>query len=217
MAINQQILMDAAARDGYQLIVRSDPVFDQVVMGEVLIPNIPNSYGDVYTPEAIREFAYAYAKAGLNTNIINDIEHDLVDVTGQVYVVESFIARASDPDFIEGSWVIAMHIVDKELFQQVIDGTINGFSYEAGCYLQEVQIENLRSRLITGTTSPDLLDGHTHAYIVTVDALNKPVSGSTSETNGHTHAIARHTVTEYTDGHNHRFNVIDDTNGENDD
>ncbi len=200
-----------------KVITRNEAGFEQVVMGEVLIPDTPNSFGDIYTRDAIKEFAYAYMKAGLNTNIIIDIEHDNNDVTGQVYVVESFIARANDPDFIEGSWVIAMHIVDADIFALVVAGKLNGFSYEALVGMQPVQIENLRNRIITGTTSPDLLDGHTHTYAVVVDALNKPISGSTGDTNGHTHAITSHTVTGYTDGHNHRFDVIDDTDGENND
>jgi len=199
-----------------QFIRRSEPGFEQIVMGEVLIPDTPNTEGDIYTRENIRDFAYAFAAMGLNSGVGNDVEHDNVDRTGDVYVIESFIARENDPDFIEGSWVVAMKITDPDLWQQVLDGEINGFSYEALAELIPVKIENLRSRVITGITSPDPIDGHTHSYAVVVDALNKPVKAAvTGETDGHTHLITTHTITGTTNGHTHRFDVIDD--GENDD
>lgn len=193
-----------------RFIKRSSSGFEQVVMGEVLIPDTPNTYGDIYTEEAIREFAKQFMIAGLNTNIILDIEHDNADVTGDAYIIESFIAREGDPDFIKGSWVIAVWIKDPVLWGMVLNNELNGFSYEALCGMLPVQIENLRSRIITGTTAPDLLDGHTHTYAVVVDALNRPVSGSTGETDGHSHQILTHTTTEETNGHKHRFDVIID-------
>jgi hypothetical protein len=105
-------------------------------------------------------------------------------------------------------------IKDETLWQMVLDNKINGFSYEALVGMQPVGIENLRSRIITGTTAPDLLDGHTHTYCVIVDALNRPVSGSTGDTDGHSHTISTHTTTDEANGHKHRFDVIND-DGEN--
>jgi hypothetical protein len=192
-------------------VTRSD--WEQIVMCEMVIPNTPNAFGDIYTEEATRKFAHDYMKAGLNTNIVIDINHNQLDVTGKVYVIESFIARAGDPDFIEGSWVLAMHIPDPALWGQVLDGTLNGFSFEANCNMQEIEIENLQPRIITGITAPDLVDGHTHTYCVQLDALNRPISGGTGETDGHSHTISTHTYTDYNNGHDHRFNVL--TTGEN--
>lgn len=192
------------------ILTRNEAGFEQIVMGEVLIPDTPNTWGDIYTRESIREFCYTFAAHGLNGNVGNDIEHSQEDVTGDVYVVESFIARPGDPDFIEGSWVVAMKIVDPDLWQQVVDGELNGFSFEAICALTPVKINNLRNRTITGITAPDLLDGHTHSYVVVVDALNKPISGSTGVTDGHSHSITRHTTTDVSDNHKHRFDVLAD-------
>ena len=62
------------------LIVREDRKWDQIVMGEVLIPDQPNSYGDIYTREAIKEFAYQFAIQGYGI----DINHDNVEVGDQV-------------------------------------------------------------------------------------------------------------------------------------
>jgi hypothetical protein len=191
-----------------KFVRRADQGWEQIVMGEVLIPDTPNVYGDIYTKGSIRQFATEFMKTGLNSEVILDIAHDNVDITGQAYVVESFIARDGDQDFIPGSWVIAVWIVDPTIWQMVLDGKINGFSYEALVGMQPVMIENLQSGIVTGITAPDPLDGHTHTYAVVVNQLNVPISGETGVTDGHSHTISYHTKTDKTNGHTHRFDVI---------
>lgn len=188
-----------------KFIVRGDKQWEQVVAAEVLIPDIPNCYGDVYTREAIKEFCYQFAIQGYGI----DLQHDNNDVTGKVVVVESFIARPGDPEFIEGSWVVAMKILDPEIWQQVLDGDINGYSYEALVGMLPIELDNLRNRTVTGETAPDLFDGHTHTYTVVVNALNQPISGGTGITDGHSHTISTHTYTDFTDAHRHHYDVID--------
>lgn len=190
------------------LITKNEDGMEQIVWAEVLIPDTPNCYGDVFTVDSIREFAYAFMVSGMNGNVINDIEHDNIDVTGKVYVIESFVARANDPDFYPGSWVIGMKVVDPVIWRQIMDNELNGFSFEAAVGMVPVHVENLRSRLVTGITAPDPVDGHTHSYAVIVDCRNYPISGETSETDGHKHGISRHTVTDLVDGHRHRFDVL---------
>lgn len=183
--------------------------FERIVMAEVIIPDVPNSYGDIVSREGVREFAYEFARQGYGI----DINHDQEDRKGSVYVVESFIARAGDPDFIEGAWVVGMRIDDDDLWAQVLAGELNGYSYEAICFLLPVSIQNLRNRQIAGVTEPDPIDGHTHTYLVVLDAQNRPISGGTGMTNGHMHTISSHTTTDFVlQGvdrvHNHRYQVI---------
>ena len=184
--------------------------FEQVVMGEVLIPMVPNTWGDLYTKEAIVEFCYEFARQGYGI----DIDHDQVDVNGtHAYVVESFIARAGDPDFIEGSWVVGMKIPDPETWQKVLTGELAGYSFEALCAMEPVYFQNLRNRQIVGVTEPDPVDGHTHPYVVITDIFNRPIEGSTGETDGHVHKILTHTITEDAetssgDLHAHRFQTV---------
>lgn len=185
-------------------VLRDHAGYERVVMGEVLIPDTPNTFGDIYTPDAIREFVYAFAKRGF----IIDHEHDLVDITGRgVYVVESFIARPNDPDFIPGSWVVGIRIEDDELWQKVLANEINGFSFEAFCIMQAVVFEEFRDRQVTGFTEPDPVDGHVHEYLVIRNSAGAVISGSTGVTDGHSHRITRHTVTAMEQGHRHRYQV----------
>jgi len=188
-----------------KLVRRDGAGFERIVMAELLIPNVPNVYGDVYTEEAIREFVEEFSKQGFGL----DIDHDEEDVTGEkLLLVESFIARPGDPDFIEGSWVVGLKILDDETWQKVLDNELNGFSFQAECLMTPVVIENLSSREAFGVTEPYLPDGHTHTYFVLLDTLNNVISGGTGVTDGHSHTIAYHSVTETTNGHDHRFQVV---------
>lgn len=181
-----------------------------VCYAEVLLPDVPNVYGDINTRESIREFAYEFARQGYGI----DVNHDQEDVNGaEAVVVESFIVRAGDPDFIEGAWVIAMKILDATLWQQILDGQINGYSFEAICAMLPVVFQNLANRQVVGTTEPSPLDGHTHTFLAMLDVFNQPISGGTGVTDGHSHGIVRHTTTQKADNlagisHNHRYQVI---------
>lgn len=191
-----------------RLIQRDDRQFERVVLAELLVPNTPNSWGDWYTPEAIKEFCYAFSQKGYGL----DIEHNQIDVGGvQFFVVESFIARSGDPDFIEGSWVIGVKIIDDGLWQQVLDGEINGFSFEADVFFTPITITyEDETRIVTGVTEPDPLDGHTHTFTVVIGPLNKVLSGGTGITDDHAHAITGTTVTLASNGHTHRYQVVED-------
>jgi hypothetical protein len=196
--------MKSIAKD-IKLVYREDKQWERIVMAEVIVPNAPNVFNDYWTPEAVREAAYMFMKKGFGI----DIEHDNNDISERaVYLVESFIARPGDPDFIEGSWVVGMYIADDAIWQDVLDGEINGYSYEAIVEFISAQIEYTETWIRQGTTEPDVNDGHTHEFLVIVDENNRPVSGGTSETNGHSHDIVTHTITEEADGHKHRFNII---------
>jgi hypothetical protein len=196
-----QTIMRAKAT---KLFRRDDAGYERIVMAELLIPNVPNCFGDIYTQEAIKEFVEQFAAQGHGL----DINHDEVDVTGdKLLLVESFIARPGDPDFVEGSWVVGLKILDDDVWQKVIDGELNGFSYGAECLMTEVIIDNLAPRSVEGVTEAYLVDGHTHTYFVMLDELNNIVAGGTGITDGHSHTISRNTKTGETNGHTHRIQV----------
>lgn len=187
---------------GFKVVQRKD--WEQVVACELLIPNVPNSYGDIYTPEAILEFLLMFQEeAGI------DVNHNQVDVAGEdAEIIDMFIADETTPEFICGSLVVVTHIIDPDLWQKVLDGEINGYSYEATCEMTEISITNLANREVFGTTEPDPEDGHTHDFLVVLDPLNRPIAGGTGFTNSHAHTITTHTVTDDSNGHNHRYQVI---------
>lgn len=199
--MNDQIKL--VVRDGEAEL--SPRLWEQVVFAEVVLPGIPNVYGDISTAEEVKQFAYEYARQGYGI----DVGHDKVNVRNQqAFVCESFIARDDDPDFVAGAWVVGMKILDGDLWQQILAGEINGYSYMALVSMLPVEILGPSERQVAGTTEPDPADGHTHDYALIVDVLNHPMVGATSETNGHSHRISVHTVTDVAEGHNHRYQVI---------
>lgn len=192
------------------LHVRSDQQWERVVMAEVLVPEVPNVFGDYWTKEAIKHAAYAFMQRGFGI----DVEHDNIDVTGlEAVVVESFIARSGDPTFIEGSWVVGMRILNDALWASVLDGTINGYSYEALVEFFSGFITMVDDGIRQGVTEPDAEDGHTHEFMVLVGMDNRPIDGGTTVTLGHSHTISYHSVTDEADGHVHRYNLVSGKDG----
>lgn len=187
-----------------RLIVREDRTWERVVMAEVLVPDVANVYGDYWTREGIKHAAYMFMERGFGL----DLEHDQEDHVGEWFIVESFIARAGDPDFIEGSWVVGLRVYSDEVWESILSGEINGFSYQAMVNFLEATLRVEDNGVRQGVTEPDPEDGHTHDFAVMVGLDNRPVSGGTSETNGHWHAILTHTVTQEAAGHKHRFNLV---------
>lgn len=184
--------------------------WERVAWAEVLVPDTPNTWADMYSRQAIIDFRDEY----MRSNYGLDVEHDRVDVRNELYyVVESFIARDDDPDFIPGSWVIGVKVIDDALWQDILDGKLNGFSFDAEVFMEPINLlyDDASERLVrTGVTEPDPFDGHTHTFLVVLGPLNKVISGSTGETDGHSHPLTAHTITGEAASHTHRYQVVGD-------
>lgn len=187
-----------------RFVTRDSEGFERIVYAEVLIPGRVNSHGDLHTRDSVKSFAYGFMLNGFGI----DINHDENDVSGQVTVVESFIAREDDPDFIEGSWVVGLHIEDDEVWDKVKRGELNGFSYQALVRMLETDAIVEQGEYIVGETEPDLNDGHVHEFFAFVGPDGRVIRGGTTSADGHTHIISRHTYTEEADNHIHRFNMV---------
>lgn len=172
----------------------------QVAFGEVYSPNFPDSQADFMTPEDIVLSAYKFMNDLRQRGI--DVNHD-GNTDGIGVVVESFIARKGDPDFVQGAWVVGVRVHASEIWEKIKSGEINGFSMEA--------MVKQKKRLLT-VEVPDVLKGetesqeqHTHVFEMKLDSHGRVLTGSTSITDGHFHEIKRGTATEKADGHSHRY------------
>jgi len=175
----------------------------QLVWAEVYAPNIPDAHGHYMSAEAIQKMAYQFMQKGALTNI--DVEHNCVP--SGAYVVESFIARENDPDFIPGSWVLGVHVPDN-LWEQVKKGEINGFSFMGMGQLADTPVEMEVLDLIKGETTES--DGHTHEFMVRYDESGNFLGGVTTPgPDGHSHLIKGGTRTEVVNGHSHRFSFVE--------
>ena len=185
-------------------IKKDENGYERLVFAEVLIPDTPNVYGDFHTKESIRQFAYGFMIQSFEL----DIEHDNEEWYGKLHVVESFIARSGDPDFIEGSWVVGMYIPDDDLWARVLSNDLNGFSWDAFISYSEATINLPGRRIRVGFTEPGGTDGHTHSFFVVVDDDGRPALGGTSFVSGHTHSVSSHTKTDENLGHSHLYNYV---------
>jgi hypothetical protein len=112
-------------------VCKVDSTEERYVLGIVLEPQDPqnpvDSQGDVYDAETIRLAAYRfmeeYRNIGLqHSGLIND----------KVKILESWIQREDTviggQNVLAGSWLMAVRVLDDELWAAVKDGKITGFS-----------------------------------------------------------------------------------------
>lgn len=103
---------------------------------------------------------------------------------------------------------MGMYIRDDDIWEQIKAGELNGFSYQAIVKMMGVEVDLPVMESVTGTVQPDPTDGHTHEFFVMLDDDGKIISGGTTESNGHTHEIVRHTFTGEAESHIHVFNYV---------
>lgn len=182
----------------------------QIVWAEVYAPNIPDADGDIMSAADIEEMAYKFLREKKNDRI--DLQHNNRLIKGAT-LVESFIARKGDPTFIEGAWVVGVHVPDAKVWSMIRKGEINGFSMESLVTRRKSSMVVDMPPVIRGTVAK-ADDGHDHEFFVSYDEEGNFLGGTTNTVDGHTHVIRRGTVTEparKSDGtmHNHRFSFVE--------
>lgn len=178
----------------------------RLVFAEVYAPLRVDSDREYMDSKGIKDMAYKFMKAMKLNNVDSAHTNELVE---GACVVESFIARKGDPDFIEGAWVVGMHIDNDEMWEKVKKGQINGFSMEAMVNKDTVDVEMILPPIIDGKTLK-AEDGHEHTFHVAYDEEGKFLGGKTDSVNGHFHIIKRGSVTEEASDHAHRFSHLED-------
>lgn len=193
------------------LVLKDGEVEKHIVWGEVAIPNkpfAPKKAGDpieYMTADDIEKMAYDFMSKRLLDQV--DVQHNNKTVEG-VTIVESFIVREGDPDFPNpGAWVVAIYVPDDDLWQDIKDGKINGFSMEALVLKTDAIVEMKVPDIVTGWT--DEVEGHRHRFAVEYSEDGHFQGGSTNEVGGHVHVILGGTVTQVINGHRHRFSSVD--------
>lgn len=173
----------------------------RLVYAEVYTPYTLDTYGEFMTKEDIETMAHRFMKLKLDEVI--DTNHD--NQPNGSYPVESFIARADDPDYTEGSWVLGVHVPDDMVWAKVKSGELNGFSFEAMVRAVDYVVSVKVVRDHVGETQE--ANGHTHLFFVHLNEKGLITGGTTSEEDGHRHTISRASFTNEEDGHTHRYDL----------
>jgi hypothetical protein len=184
-------------------------IWEQLVYGEVYIPERLDTYGTTMTHEDVRRVAYDFMAKGLYSAI--DEMHDQIFDKG--HVVESFIARANDPDgFIEGSWVLGVRVTDQGVWDKIVRGEYNGFSIY-GYSNRETAMVSLSHVSEIELTTEDSTDGpippHSHAVHLIFNDESVPLPTWTNSVLEHIHRVVGTTATELEIDHAHRFVVVE--------
>lgn len=120
-------------------------VFGVALLAETPIYRYSPSMGEYYvifTKEAIEKIVLKFFKDGLNSSV--NVEHS-IDIDG-VTLIESIITRKgvkveAFEDIPEGSWIVGYKIENEKVWEQVKNGTFNGFSVEG--YFNLLEENNL--------------------------------------------------------------------------
>ena len=185
----------------HQVRIKRMDVEKRMVEGLVYAPYVLDTWGEMMLPEDIETMAHRFmADLALKGTI--DTNHD--EASNGSYPVQSFIARKGDPDYVEGSWVLKVHVPEDDTWEKVKKGELNGFSFQAMVYKVAVVVEIEAEADGIFQTEP-AGDGHKHYAYVEFDEDGVVISGRTSTNEGHSHEIMGATVTEKSFGHSHRL------------
>lgn len=178
---------------------------ERLVTGQVYAPDTLDSHGHFMSASDLKKVAHQFMLDGMQTQI--DVQHDNKPV--QASIVESFIARAGDPDFEEGSWVATVKIDDLAVWEAVKKGEINGYSFEILTYRDDVYVEVEYQSWYYGFTDPDPHDKHVHPFIVRMDANGEIAWGKTGpgSDGSPSHSIKTSNITDKASGHTHRIHL----------
>ncbi len=99
----------------------------RLVTGIVLEPDVADSQGDTYSADEIRKTAHLwmldFRNIGLQHKAI--VNHSVQPVESWIAPVDQVIAGV---DIAAGTWLLTVKVFDDELWQQVKQGTLTGFS-----------------------------------------------------------------------------------------
>lgn len=190
-----------------RIVVKSED--KRLVYAEVYSPLHVDTDGEAMTQDEIEKAAHNFLASGNVRNI--DVRHNTKQ-SGCV-IVESFMARKGDPDgFIEGSWVMGVKVLPDDLWQKVLSGELNGFSFMGQVTRVPVKAKVKVARKMLGETElsvKGMLPPHFHELVVTFDERGRVEPGETDESLSHKHEILRATATEKELDHSHRLILID--------
>ena len=155
----------------------------QIVWGEVYVPDVLDSQGDFASAQEIMNMAYGFLSKGITDSI--DINHD-GEKCGAC-VVESFIARENDPDFILVSWVVGVHVPDTDQWNLIKSRELNGFSMEGTGFKTRQTVQFNVPEILKGETLVDAADTHHHEFYVNYGPSGEFLGGYTDTVDGHYH------------------------------
>ena len=190
-----------------RLVVKSEDRC--IIYAPVYSPYRVDTDNEAMTPDQIELMAHGFMLNGRWDCI--DVNHDRVKSGCQV--VESFVARKGDPDFLEGEWVLGIKIFRDDLWTKVLKGELNGLSFSSkNVPGRDGHLVDLLQP-VSGAGTTESSDGgplppHSHDIVIEFTEDARAIRTFTEEALGHKHAVNRMTATDISMDHAHRL-VLD--------
>ncbi len=109
------------------LLKGTDPADERFVLGIVLEPEVVDAQGDIYSADEIRQAAHRFMEEFGGLGLMHRMR-----VNDQVKVLECYLApvdfEVAGVTVRKGTWMLGVHVISDELWGQVKDGTLTGFS-----------------------------------------------------------------------------------------
>ena len=104
----------------------------QIVYGIVLEPNVEDSQGDIVPPEEVEKAAHNFAIRYAQGKAEIGLDHETLINREGAPLVETYVApvdfQHGDQVVKAGSWIIAVHIPDAEVWKSIKAGGRTGYS-----------------------------------------------------------------------------------------
>lgn len=130
---------------------------EQVITGVAIRANYPiyrnefgHEYFTVFEPQAIKSIVYKFMREQRNGMV--DINHDRWNMPEGVYLFESYILtdkhKLDIPEFKDvepGSWMVSYRVENPEIWEQIEQGKLRGFSIEmSGTLIEKDEMDYWR-------------------------------------------------------------------------
>ena len=197
----------ASSNKSKAILIKSQE--ERIVLGAVYVPESIDSDGETMTREDVQRMAHDFLSSGRVDKI--DIGHSCMESGNKV--IESFVARDNDPDFIPGTWVLGIKINNDDDWIGIKKGELNAFSFFGAAKKESkrVLVEIVSS--VSGTTkavADGLLPEHEHDYYIEFDDSGEISKGQTAMVLNHRHSISAVDATDITMDHAHRINISEE-------
>lgn len=111
---------------------------ERFVLGEVLVPDEFDAQGDAYSADYVRKAAHFFMEYGHRIGLMH--ERSLPDT--KVRILESYLAPVDmaieGRDIKKGTWLLAARVVDDDLWTDVKEGRLTGWSIEGTAIAEEI-------------------------------------------------------------------------------
>jgi hypothetical protein len=125
------LLMQPMEKRKVRLLKKKATTEERIVYGIVLEPETEDSQTDIYSADEVRKAAHGFMEGYRNGNYTAH-QHDGLDITDQLLVLESFIAPVDfdlDGEPVKkGTWLMSSRILSDTIWEGVKKGEVTGYS-----------------------------------------------------------------------------------------